>query len=156
VLAFGQCALARVSYLVSTRAKARLKPKTGQYLSGALSHFAPGLTYLPDHGAQCFRATGTIIARDVKKLFENKEHSLQSNPRAIIFVDPDFDGYLAELAKGLKKAIKKRVGERPKIAIVLTEGVLAEAATAGLTEDGDPVRAFAASQRDVALNWLAL
>jgi hypothetical protein len=44
VLAYGQHALARVSYLVSTRAKARLKPKTGQYLSGALPHIAPGLT----------------------------------------------------------------------------------------------------------------
>ncbi len=76
---------------------------------------------LPDHEAQCFHATGTIIAKDVKKLFENKEHSLQSNPRAIIFVDPDFDGYLAELARGLKKVTKDSAGARPKIAVVLTE-----------------------------------
>jgi len=44
VLASGQRALARVSYLAHTRAKARLKTKTGQYLSGALALFAPELT----------------------------------------------------------------------------------------------------------------
>jgi hypothetical protein len=36
--------LARVSYLGSTRAKAPPKPKTGQYLSGKLTNFPPGLT----------------------------------------------------------------------------------------------------------------
>ena len=109
---------------------------------------------LHDHEAQCFRATGTIMAGDVKKLFENDEHSLQSNPRAIIFVKPDFDGYLAELAKGLKKVAKDSAGARLRIAVVFAENVIAEAATAGLTEEGDPIRAFAAGQRDAALNWL--
>jgi hypothetical protein len=44
VLACGQRALARVSYMESTRAKAPPKPKTGQYLSGKLTNFTPGLT----------------------------------------------------------------------------------------------------------------
>lgn len=110
----------------------------------------------PDHDAQCFRASGTIIARDVTAMFEKSEHSLQRNPRAIIFVDPDFDGYLAELIIGLKEVTNDRAGARPKIAVVLSEGVIAEATTAGLTEDSEPVRAFSPNQRDAALNWLTL
>tara|TARA_R110000822_G_scaffold124018_1_gene258522 strand:- start:26 stop:187 length:162 start_codon:yes stop_codon:yes gene_type:complete len=49
VLACGQRALACVSYLESTRAKAPPKPKTGQYLSGKLTNFTPGLTHLQNH-----------------------------------------------------------------------------------------------------------
>jgi len=45
VLACRQRALARVSYLESTRAKAQLNPdQTDQFYTGKLTHFAPGLT----------------------------------------------------------------------------------------------------------------
>ena len=43
--ACGQRALARVSYMTSTRAKAQLTPnQTGQFYTGKLTLFAPGLT----------------------------------------------------------------------------------------------------------------
>ncbi len=45
MLASGQPALAHVSYLESTRAKALLTPnQTVQFYTGNLTHFAPGLT----------------------------------------------------------------------------------------------------------------
>jgi len=45
VLACGQRALARVSYLESTRAKAQLnREQTEQFYTGNLANFAPGLT----------------------------------------------------------------------------------------------------------------
>jgi hypothetical protein len=45
VLAYGQRALARVSYMKSTRAKAQITPnRTDQYYTGKLTLFAPGLT----------------------------------------------------------------------------------------------------------------
>jgi len=48
VPAFGQRALARVSYLGSTRAKAPLNPnQTVQYYTGKLTLIAPGLTSEP-------------------------------------------------------------------------------------------------------------
>ncbi|MEP3330155.1 hypothetical protein, partial [Sedimentitalea sp.] len=45
VLACGQRALAHVSYMESTRAKAPLnRDQTDQFYTGKLTHFAPGLT----------------------------------------------------------------------------------------------------------------
>jgi hypothetical protein len=52
VLACGQRALACVSYIASTRAKAPPKPKIGQYLSGKLNNFPPGLTLRPETRAE--------------------------------------------------------------------------------------------------------
>jgi len=54
VLACGQRALARVSYMTSTRAMAQLTPnQTDQYYTGKLTFFAPGLT----HGRELRRET---------------------------------------------------------------------------------------------------
>ncbi|MEP3332269.1 hypothetical protein, partial [Sedimentitalea sp.] len=48
VLACGQRALAHVSYMESTRAKAPLnRDQTDQFYTGKLTHFAPGLTSGP-------------------------------------------------------------------------------------------------------------
>ncbi len=48
MLAYGQRALARVSYLESTRAKVQLnREQTDQFYTGNLAHFAPGLTTQP-------------------------------------------------------------------------------------------------------------
>ena len=48
MLACGQRALAHVSYLESTRAKAQLnRDQTDQFYSGNLASFAPELTSLP-------------------------------------------------------------------------------------------------------------
>jgi len=45
VLACGQRALARVSYMESTRTKAPLtRDQTDQFYTGKLANFAPGLT----------------------------------------------------------------------------------------------------------------
>jgi hypothetical protein len=68
VLSSGQRALARVSYMASTRAKAPPKPKTGQHVSWKLTNFTPGLTVpddrklcIPDaHTAQNFAGAATF------------------------------------------------------------------------------------------------
>ena len=100
---------------------------------------------------QGFRATGTILAGDVKKLFH--EVPLNADSRAMIEIDAEFDGYLSELSKGLRKEAAHLPGV--KIALVLPEGMVKEAELSGLSESGEPVRVFATTDQASALDWLS-
>ena len=62
-MACGQCALARVSYLESTRAKApHNSHKVVPFYSGAWTNFVPGLTFLANSTPIVVTCVGRILS----------------------------------------------------------------------------------------------
>lgn len=66
-----------------------------------------------------------------------------------------FDGYLGELAKGLGQETAHLDDAGRKMAVVMPDGMLREAAVGGLTADGAVLRAFGAGQLSEARAWVA-
>lgn len=103
---------------------------------------------------QTFRATGTVLARDVLQLFEGGGATIDVDARLQFVIDSDFDGYLVELIKGLKKRVAISGCSNLKIAVVMPDGVIPEAKLAGLSDKQGVIRAFSAIQSSAATDWL--
>ena len=58
---------------------------------------------LPD-GVLGLKANGTVIAPDVAQALDVLQAEAQGARGLVVFLDPDFDGYLAELVAGLGSA----------------------------------------------------
>ena len=74
--------------------------------------------------------------------------------RISILVGSDFDGYLAELAKGLVKEVKRAGISDVKFAVILPDEMMQEANLAHLSTSGDVVRAFGLSDIAAVQDWL--
>jgi len=57
----------------------------------------------PAH-ALAMRASGTVMAQDVEAAIEAALGRSEAATGLVIVIDPDFDGYFAELARGLTTA----------------------------------------------------
>ena len=100
------------------------------------------------------RASGTIMARDVEAAIEAALGQSQAATGLVIVIDPDFDGYFAELARGLANA---SLAHRAlvKLAVVTDPGRMDEARLSGFDASPVPVRLFAEADERGALNWAA-
>jgi hypothetical protein len=99
------------------------------------------------------RASGTVMARDVDEAIASQAGAGGSTAAGLVVViDRDFDGYLAELARGLSNAA---LAHRAlvKLAVVTEEGKMPEAQLSGFDKSAVPVRFFAASDRTAAFEW---
>jgi SpoIIAA-like len=100
------------------------------------------------------RASGTVMARDIEAAIEAALGRSEAATGLVIVIDPDFDGYFAELARGLKTsslAHKSLV----KLAVVTDAERMEEARLSGFDVSAVPVRLFDAADQRAALEWAA-
>ncbi len=100
------------------------------------------------------RASGTVMARDVEAAIEAAMGPSVASAGVVIVIDPDFDGYLAELGRGLSSsalAHKNLV----KLAVVCDAGLLDEAKLSGFEASAVPIRLYASTERRLAFDWAA-
>ena len=90
------------------------------------------------------RASGTVMAQDVEAAIEAAWAEAATG--LVIVIDPDFDGYFAELARGLTTA---SLAHRAlvKLAVVTDPGRMNEARLSGFEASPVPVRLFARPTR---------
>jgi hypothetical protein len=91
-------------------------------------------------------ANGTVIAQDVSQALAAVDPRGEKRG-LIVFVDPDFDGYLSELVSGLDKASSAASPMFQRWALVVPDGVLDEAR---LHRGGAVLKIFPRSRRDEA------
>jgi len=117
--------------------------------------FEPG-GELPN-GVLALRASGTVIAQDVPEAVallagtrpELKERGL------VVFVGPDFDGYLAELVRGLEEEAAKGNAPFARWALVVEDDKMGEVHQFGRFAAEGNFRVFQESVRQSALEWAA-
>lgn len=95
-----------------------------------------------------YRANGTVMATDVEALYTD------APARSMIVVDADFDGYMAELARGLRAVVERAGASAQRIAVIVNADVLDEAELGGLSPDGAALRAFPRNDAAAALAWV--
>lgn len=101
------------------------------------------------------KASGTVMARDVVEAIARVSADFGASAASVVVeIDHDFDGYLAELARGLATA---SLAHRSlvKLAVVMDGDRLDEARVAGFDNAAAPVRLFAAADRRMAFDWAA-
>jgi SpoIIAA-like len=100
------------------------------------------------------KANGTIMAQDVEAAIEAALGSSTAASGLVIVIDRDFDGYFAELSRGLAKA---SLAHRSlvKLAVVTDADRMDEAKLAGFEKSAVPIRLFAAADRNAAFDWAA-
>jgi hypothetical protein len=100
------------------------------------------------------RASGTVTAGDVEAAIEAALGRSEAATGLVIVIDGDFDGYFAELARGLTNA---SLAHRSlvKIAVVADPAWMDEARLSGFDASPVPVRLFAEADQRAALNWAA-
>jgi SpoIIAA-like len=100
------------------------------------------------------RATGTITARDVEAAIETALGSSDASTGLVIVVDRDFDGYFAELARGLASAALAHKS-LVKLAVVTDTDRMDEAKLSGFDVSAVTIRLFATTDQKAALDWAA-
>lgn len=101
--------------------------------------------------ALALQASGTVVASDVDAAVEAALGS-KAALGLVVVISQDFDGYLAELARGLKSvalAHKSIV----RIAVVAEAGQIEEGRLIGWNDPPVPIRLFPASERRAAFGW---
>ena len=98
------------------------------------------------------RASGTVVARDVEAAIGAALREAATG--LVIVIDPDFDGYFAELARGLANAALAHKS-LVKLAVVTDPEQMDEARLAGFEASPVPVRLFARADEKGALEWAA-
>jgi len=107
----------------------------------------------PAH-ALALRASGTVMARDVEAAIEAALGRSEAATGLVIIIDPEFDGYFAELARGVKTASLAHKS-LVKLAVVTDAERMDEARLSGFDVSAVPVRLFDAADRRAALEWAA-
>ncbi len=107
------------------------------------------------NAVQSVRATGTIMASDLRELFEHSDMDTDTLKAVAIVIDPDFDGYLAEIATGLRKELRRLNRADFKVALIMPENMLKEAALMRLASESGQVRLCPEAQSAQAMAWLA-
>jgi hypothetical protein len=100
------------------------------------------------------RASGTVMARDIEAAIEAALGGSEAATGLVIVIDPDFDGYFAELARGLTNASLAHKS-LVKLAIVTGAERMDEARLSGFEASPVPVRLFAEADEKAALEWSA-
>jgi hypothetical protein len=111
------------------------------------------LTDLPA-GVVGLRAIGTVLAEDVAAAITAAAAAPGHAPTKgmVVLIDPDFDGYLAELVRGLATAAVAPAPAFARFALIAPDGVVSEARSHG----GDfAMRIFPASRHAEALAFAA-
>ena len=106
---------------------------------------------LPD-GVLGLKANGTVIAQDVAQALDLLRAEARGAHGLIVFLDPDFDGYLSELVAGLGAASSVDKPLFRKWALALPDDMVAEATQFG---GAGKVSVFPESRRAEALAWIA-
>jgi len=107
----------------------------------------------PAH-ALALRASGTIMARDIETAIEAALGRSEAATGLVIVIDPDFDGYFAELARGLANAALAHKS-LVKLAVVTDPGQMDQARLTDFEASPVPVRLFASVDEKGALEWAA-
>ena len=107
----------------------------------------------PAH-ALALEASGTIVARDVEVAIATALGQSTAATGAVVVIDRDFDGYFAELSRGLASAALAHKN-LVRLAIVTDADRMDEARLSGLEKSAVPIRLFAANERRAAYDWAA-
>ena len=100
------------------------------------------------------KASGTVMARDIEAALEAAIGPSSAASGLVVVIDRDFDGYFAELARGLANvALAHRA--LVKLAVVADSDRMDEARLSGFSASAVPVRLFAAADRSLAFDWAA-
>ena len=100
------------------------------------------------------KASGTIQARDIESAIAAALGPSDAATGLVVVIDRDFDGYFAELARGLSHvslAHKNLV----RVAVVTEADRMDEAKLSGFDAPAVPIRLFAANDRRAAYDWAA-
>jgi hypothetical protein len=105
----------------------------------------------PEH-ALALKASGTVMARDVEAAVDSALGASAVGTGLVIVIDPDFDGYLAELARGLTtvSVAHKNV---VRIAVVGNADQIEEAKLSGFSDSAVTIRLYDSSDRRAAYDW---
>ena len=98
------------------------------------------------------RASGTVVARDIEAAIDAGLGEAATG--LVIVIDPDFDGYFAELARGLANAALAHKS-LVKLAVVTDPGQMDQARLTDFEASPVPVRLFASVDEKGALEWAA-
>ena len=105
----------------------------------------------PEH-ALALKASGTVMARDVEQAIEAALGSASAATGLVVVVDRDFDGYFAELARGLANvALAHKTIVR--IAVVTDADRMDEARLNPWSASAVSIRLFATDERRAAYDW---
>ena len=107
----------------------------------------------PAH-ALALKASGTIMAADVEKAINAALKSSAAATGLVVVIDRDFDGYFAELARGLSHASLAHKN-LVRLAVVTESDRMDEAKLSGFDVAAVPIRLFAANDRRAAYDWAA-
>jgi len=97
------------------------------------------------------KASGMIMARDVEAAIEAALGSTNAATGLVIVIERQFDGYFAELSRGLANASAARKN-LARIAVVTEADRMDEAKLGGLDVSADPIRLFA--DLPAAYDWV--
>jgi SpoIIAA-like len=100
------------------------------------------------------RASGTILAQDIEAAIEAALGGSTAARGLVIVIDRDFDGYFAELSRGLANAALAH-RSLVKLAVVTDSDRMDEARLSGFDVSAVPIRLFAAADRNAAFDWAA-
>ena len=100
------------------------------------------------------RASGTVMAQDIGAAIEAALGQSEAATGLVIVIDPDFDGYFAELARGLANAALAHKS-LVKLALVTDPEQIDEVQLSGFEASPVPVRLFARTDEKRALEWAA-
>src|SRR5271167_1770947 len=107
----------------------------------------------PAH-ALALKASGTIMAKDIESAIATALGASDASTGLVVVIDRDFDGYFAELARGLKHASLAHKN-LVKVAVVTEADRMDEAKLSGFDAPAVPIRLFAANDRRAAYDWAA-
>jgi carbon monoxide dehydrogenase subunit G len=114
-----------------------------------LEHLQDG----PAH-ALALRASGTVMAHDVESVVEAAIGQSGAATGLVVVIDQDFDGYLAEVARGVSNAALSHKG-LVKVAVVTSPNGLSEAEISGFQASPVTVRLFKTGDERTAFEWAA-
>jgi hypothetical protein len=103
--------------------------------------------------ALALEASGTVMAGDVDAAVEAELGPKAAAIGLLVAISQDFDGYLAELARGLK-SVSLAHKAIVRIAVVAEHGQIEEAGLVGWTDAPVSIRLFPASERHTAFDWV--
>ncbi len=104
--------------------------------------------------ALALEASGTVMARDVEQSVEAALGSTSAATGLVVVISEDFDGYMAELERGLA-SVSVAHKSIVRIALVPAAGQVDEAKVSSWSGSAVPIRVFPVSERRAALDWAA-
>lgn len=102
--------------------------------------------------AIALEASGTVMARDVEQAVGAALGSTGAATGLVVVISRDFDGYMAELERGLA-SVSVAHKTIVRIALVAEADQIDEAKISGWSGSAVPIRLFAMSDRRAALDW---